>query len=43
MHETNNLDDDSIKVSKVSCEEALNLLDKLKLSWVQQEGGHVDE
>ncbi|KAL6519088.1 hypothetical protein OROMI_032911 [Orobanche minor] len=42
-NEENNQEDDSIEVQKVSCEEALSLLNKLKIFWVQQEGGHVDE
>ncbi|KAL6532969.1 hypothetical protein OROMI_027081 [Orobanche minor] len=42
-NEENNPEGDSIEVQKVSCEEALSLLDKLEIFWVQQEGGHVDE
>ncbi|KAL6560553.1 hypothetical protein OROGR_004112 [Orobanche gracilis] len=42
-NEENNPEDGSIEVQKVSCEEALSLLDKLEMFWVQQEGGHVDE
>ncbi|KAL6498450.1 hypothetical protein OROHE_026718 [Orobanche hederae] len=42
-NEKNTREDDSIEVQKVSCEEALSLLDKLEMFWVQQKGGHVDE
>ncbi|KAL6503994.1 hypothetical protein OROGR_025917 [Orobanche gracilis] len=42
-NEENNPENDSIGVQKVSCEEALSLLDKLKMFLVQQEGGHVEE
>ncbi|KAL6543547.1 hypothetical protein OROHE_010169 [Orobanche hederae] len=42
-NEENNPEDDSIEVQKVSCEEAIILLDKLEMFCVQQEGGHVDE
>ncbi|KAL6541699.1 hypothetical protein OROGR_011185 [Orobanche gracilis] len=34
-NEENNPNDDSIEVQKVSCEEALSLLDKLEMFWVQ--------
>ncbi|XP_060968659.1 CENP-B homolog protein 2-like [Cannabis sativa] len=37
------LEDDSTELEKISCQEAFNMLEKLEIFWIQQEGAHISE